>query len=95
MTTPPSLDFPTLAREVQEMPTVQAGLIVVLTRIRQALELVTQSDRPDATYLRWLARQIDDYAPELADACIESTPAQNPHEARAEYEQKLASLEGR
>lgn len=82
------LDFPTLTREVQEMPTVQAGLIMILARVRNAIELAAQTDRPDPTYLRWLAGQLDVHAPLLADAVIEATPAAAGHEQRAAMVQR-------
>lgn len=93
MANPATPDFPSLTREVQEMPTVQAGLIVILARVRNAIELAAQTDHPDPAYLRWLATQLDVHSPLLADAVIDATPAQDAHAARAEYVAKLASLE--
>ena len=73
--------------EAEQMPTVQAGLIIVLTRIRHEIERLAQFD-PNQEGLRELARQIDTNSPLLADAIIQGTPAQAPHEERARLVQQ-------
>lgn len=85
-----ALDFPTLVSEVQVMPTVQAGLITVLTRVRNAIELAVQTDKPDVEYLRWLCGQLDSNSALLSDAVITDTPCQELHEERAARIQRQA-----
>jgi hypothetical protein len=73
--------------ETEQMPTVQAGLIVVLTRVRHEVERLAQVD-PNQDGLRELAQWIDENSPALADAIIQNTPAQVAHEQRARLVQQ-------
>lgn len=77
------LDFDALVTEAEGFPTVQGGLITVLARVRNAIEAALSTDPVDPEYLRWLAHQLDTYAPLLADAVLDGTPGQAPHEQRA------------
>lgn len=86
----PALDFPSLTREVEEQPTVQAGLITVLVRVRNAIELALSVDPIDREYLTWLAGQLDSNSAVLADAVLARTPAEAPHEQRAMEVQRQA-----
>jgi len=77
-----AVNFPALVAEAEQMPTVQAGLITVLTRVRNEIERLAQLD-PNQSELQQLAQMLDLNSPLLADAIIQNTPAQVPHEQRA------------
>lgn len=81
MTTPSALDFTSLTQDVEEMPTVQAGIIIVLGRVRNTLELLTAAGDLDG--IRGVLRELDANSAVLADAIVDRTPAQAPHEERA------------
>lgn len=85
-----ALDFPSLAREIEQLPTVQAGVVDLLVRLRNALELANQSDVVDKDYIAWLCGQLDSNAAILGDAVVARTPAEAPHEERAAQLQRQA-----
>ncbi len=68
-----------LLQQIDDAPTVQAGLIVLLTNIRHRIEAEPDSEEAMVE----LAKFIDDNSPVLADAVINNTPAQAAHEERA------------
>lgn len=76
-----SLDFGVLVRDVGSMPTVQAGIILALGRIRNGLEAFR--DVEDWDGVTEILRDLDVNSAVLADAIVERTPAQAGHEARA------------
>lgn len=76
-----ALDFGELTREIGAMPTVQAGLILALARIRNAMEAFVETEDLDG--LRDLLTELDANSAVLADAVLERTPAQAAHEQRA------------
>lgn len=69
-----SLDITAVLAEIDDAPTVNLGLILLLTRVRYEVAPVAPE----------LAAWLDRYAPELSDAVINNTPAQVPHEQRAD-----------
>ena len=76
-----SLDFGQLVREVGNMPTVQAGIILALGRVRNGLEAFR--DVEDWDGISELLHDLDTHSAELADAIVVRTPAQAGHEQRA------------
>ena len=76
-----ALDFGALTREIAAMPTVQAGLILAMARIRNAMEAFVETEDLDG--LRDLLTELDANSAVLADAVLERTPAQAAHERRA------------
>lgn len=65
--------------EAEQLPTVESGLITLLTRIRYEIE--ANGNNPSA--MATLARQIDTNSAEWADAIIAGTPAEIPTAERA------------
>ena len=76
-----ALDFGELTREIGAMPTVQAGLILALARVRNAMEALVETEDLDG--LRELLAELDANSAVLADAVLDRTPAQAAHEQRA------------
>lgn len=84
------MDFPSLVREIEQLPTVQAGVVDLLVRLRNAIELANQEAVVDKDYLTWLCGQLDSHAAVLGDAVVARTPAEEPHEVRAAQLQRQA-----
>lgn len=80
-----ALDFGQLVRDVTAMPTVPAGLILALGRLRNEMEAFLSTEDLDG--MAELLRDLDANSAVLADAVIESTPAQEGHEGRAAWVQ--------
>ena len=76
-----ALDFQQLVLDVAKMPTVQAGIILALGRIRNEMEAFVAAENLEG--MAELLRDLDAHSPELADAIVERTPAQAAHEQRA------------
>lgn len=76
-----ALDFGELTREIGAMPTVQAGLILAMARVRNAMEAFVETEDLDG--LRELLAELDANSAVLADAVLDRTPAQAAHEQRA------------
>jgi len=76
-----SMDFGQLVRDVANMPTVQAGIILALGRVRNGMEAFVETEDLDG--MRELLHDLDMNSAVLADAIVERTPAQAAHEQRA------------
>lgn len=97
MTVP--MDFPALVKEIQSLPTVEAGIVTLMVRLRNAIEQAAPvaSRAPGATTSddeqspnQWLAGQMDAYSALLADAVVASTPAAEPSAQHAAQVQRQA-----
>jgi hypothetical protein len=88
------LDFPSLARDIQAMPTVEAGIVMAWVRVRNAIELATQVEPADREYLLWLVGQMDANSAAIADAIVARTPAEAPSRERAAQVQRQADQPG-
>lgn len=76
-----ALDFAEVLRQVRSMPTIQAGYVQAEARIRNELEAFVRTGDLDG--MAELLRDWDANSATLADAIVERTPAQAPHEERA------------
>lgn len=77
-----ALDFEELITECTAMPTVQAGAVLALVRLRN--ELVGFVGTEDLEGITDLLNDLDGCTARLADAILETTPtAVAAHEARA------------
>lgn len=76
-----ALDFDQLIRDVATMPTVQAGIILALGRVRNSLEACRDLENWEG--VSEVLHDLDLSSARLADAIVERTPAQAAHELRA------------
>lgn len=76
-----ALDFDALIREAAAMPTDQAGIVLVLARVRNELEAFR--DVEDWDGVSETLHELDVRSAEIADAIVEGTPQQAAHEERA------------
>ena len=83
-----ALDFDALIREVDSMPTVHAGALLALARVRNELEAFVATEDLDG--VAETLRALDANSARLVDAIVDQTPAQAPHEARAAQVQSKA-----
>lgn len=82
-------EFKSIQSELRMAPTVEAGLINLLVRVRWQIE----AHAGDEEKMRELAHTLDTQSAELADAVLKNTPAETASIERAASIQAEADTE--